>query len=96
MTDFNTIKLKHHWKPISGCPGRYTLSDGVVSLTIPELVGHNIEVKEMTSTSASDPIKYCTFEGGGLISYVKQTGHLHTLCNQEGMERKMKMLKGNT
>ena len=91
---FEELKGKYTWRPISGCPGRYTFSKGVVTLTIQQLTGSSIEISEEVFQGVKDPVSYCHFNGGGLISYKKKEGYLHTLCDEEGMNRKMVMLKG--
>ena len=91
---FNELIAKYSWRPISGCPGRYTFAQGIVALTIQQLTDSSIEVSEEVFQGAKDPVSYCYFSGGGLISYKKKEGYLHTLCDIEGMNRKMAMLKG--
>ena len=90
---YDYLKNRYAWTQITGCPGRYTLAEGVVSASIRELVGADVDVSEGVFENATDPVLYCYFEGGGLITYRKPTGYLHTLCNEAGLDRKMKMLK---
>jgi hypothetical protein len=90
---FEYLMNKYHWTPISGCPGRYILASGVISLSPQELVGNNITISEEKFDAAQDAVCYCYFTNGGLISYKKQNGFLHTLCTKEGMKRKMDLLK---
>ena len=91
---FDLLKSNYVWNPIRNCPGRFILADGVISLSIQDLIGVDIDVYENVFKNTADPVSYCYFKGGGLISYKKPEGYLHTLCNQEGMERKMAMLSG--
>lgn len=91
---FEELKAKYAWRQISGCPGRYTFARGIVTLTIQQLTDSSIEVSEEMFPVAKDPVSYCHFNGGGLISYKKKEGYLHTLCDVEGMNRKMAMLRG--
>ena len=84
---------QYNWKPIAGCPGRYILAEGVTSSSICELIGSEVVVMSQVFQNAPDPVSFCFFKGRGLIAYVKPNGFLHTLCNEEGMERKMKMLE---
>ncbi len=91
---FDKLKNGYRWRPINGCPGRYTFAEGVVALTIQDIVGKDIEVLEENFTGAVDVVYYCHFDGGGLISYKKPDGYLHTLCNTDGIARKLRMLRG--
>lgn len=90
---FEQLKTAYAWTPIPGCPGRYLLSEGVVQASLAELVHESVSVFEQEFTNALDPVSYCYFEGGGLISYKKKDGYLHTLCDTDGMQRKMDMLQ---
>jgi hypothetical protein len=92
---FKELKVKYDWRPISGCPGRYTFAKGIVALTIQQLTDSGIEISEEVFQGAADPVDYCYFNGGGLISYRKNQGYLHTLCDEEGMKRKMAKLRGD-
>lgn len=91
---FDELKAKYNWKPIRHCPGRYILSTGITHLSPEQLVGKALLITEETFQTAKDPVLYCHFEGGGLISYRKKEGYLHTLCDTDGMNRKMISLKG--
>ncbi len=90
---FDKLRAKYEWRPISGCPGRYILTKGVVPITPQQLMGIDAEVSEEVFDQAADPVSYCFFDGGGLISYRKKNGYLHTLCDSSGMERKLAMLR---
>jgi len=92
-TTFDFLMARYDWLPISGCPGRYTLADGITPLSANELAGTEMNVNEAAFLSARDVVCYCYFEGGGMISYKKANGYLHTLCDEEGMVRKMAMLR---
>ena len=93
---YDCLKDKYNWRPIGNCPGRYVLAEGVISKSICQLVGKEVHITEETFENAQDPVSYCFFEGGGLISYSKQDGYLHTLCDESGMKRKLGMLKAKT
>ena len=93
---YNYLKEKYRWKPIENCPGRYTLAEGVVSQNISELIGKTVPIMEECFGNAKDPVSYCFFEGGGMISYSKQGGYLHSLCDELGIKRKLSMLKGES
>lgn len=90
---FEQLKHRYQWKPIAGCPGRYILSEGVVHFSIEELVGQSVEVKKADFKNAADTVYYCHFVGGGVISYAKPDGFLHTLCDTGAMKRKLDMLQ---
>ena len=91
---FDELKARYAWRPISGCPGRYTFARGIVALTIRQLTDSSIEISEEEFQGAKDPVSWCHFSGGGLISYKKKEGYLHTLCDEKGMNRKMAILRG--
>ena len=92
---FDELRTRYRWNPIYGCPGRYVLAQGVVPTTPQQLIELDIEVFEEVFTQTADPVCYCFFEGGGLISYRKKNGYLHTLCDTDGMERKLGMLRAS-
>ncbi len=69
------------------------LAEGLVPQTIDELIGEEIEVIEERFVNARDAVCYCFFDGGGMISYKKTEGYLHTLCDEPGMKRKLKSLR---
>lgn len=93
MDMFKELLEKFEWTPIQGCPGRYLLAKGVIPDSIQELIGPDIVVTEEHARGARDPVCICHFSGGGMISYRKDSGYLHTLCSEEGMRRKLAMLK---
>ncbi|MBN1695967.1 MAG: hypothetical protein JW881_00515 [Spirochaetales bacterium] len=91
--DFNTIFHRYSWKPIRGCPGRYVSNAGMSSLTIPEVVGMDIEVHCCTAAAAKDPVLFAALTDGGIISYKKEDGSfVHTLNTDSGFRRKLTML----
>ena len=89
---FDELMAKYDWQEISGCPGRYLLACGVTNMSPQELVSTHVGFVEVICDQAKDPIVYGFFEGGGLISYKKSNGYLHSLCNTDGMARKLAML----
>ena len=93
---FDILMARYDWVPIPDCPGRYTLLNRITHQSISELVGTDTMVTEVAFDLARDLVCYCHFEGGGMISYKKANGYLHTLCNEEGMTRKMAKLRGTT
>ncbi len=92
---FDKLRARHEWRPISGCPGRYIFAQGVVPITPQQLMERDVEVSEEVFEKVADPVSYCFFEGGGLISCRKTNGYLHALCDSGGMERKLAMLRGD-
>ncbi len=93
---YERVLAVHQWRPIRGCPGRSVLAQGVVDRSVSGIAGFEVEVTEATFPGARDRVAYCFFEGGGLISYKKPNGFLHTLCDEAAMERKLRMLRGGS
>jgi hypothetical protein len=92
---FESLLERYDWKPIPGCPGRYILKGGISPVKPAALVGGDREIREREFTAAPDPVSFCLFPGGGLVSFRKKEGYIHTLCDAGGFERKMRKLKGN-
>lgn len=90
---FQILYQRYRWRPIPGCPGRYLLRGGLHPIPVEEFVGKEFPVFEENFANTPDPVSYCFFPGGGMISYRKPTGYIHTLCETEGMKRKMALLK---
>ncbi len=90
---FNTLLHRYNWKPLPGCPGRYILRGGISHLEPEEIVGEAGKISIEDFPSVPDPVYYSFFTGGGLISYKKAEGFIHTLCDLEGMARKMGKLR---
>ena len=90
---FSDLFARYEWNEIQGCPGRYILGKGIVRDSISELAGKDLAIHEEQFPGAQDPVSYCFFTGGGIISYQKKDGYLHTLCDEEGMNRKLDALK---
>jgi hypothetical protein len=86
---FDSILARWNWREINGCPGRYVL-DQDARLTVAEVVGLNVAVRECTLPNARDPVLVVMFDGGGLISYRRPNGEcVHTLNTAEGLDRKL-------
>jgi hypothetical protein len=94
QTMFDILMAKYEWLPIRGCRGRHTLASGITMLGIKELADTDLSVEEAAFDTARDLVCYCHFDGGGMISYKKPNGYLHTLCNEAGTVRKMAVLRG--
>ena len=90
---FEELQQKLEWVPIRGCPGRFILRAGPVTLRPEEVVGPDCELKEFHVDGAPDIVVAGRLIGGGLISYKKGDGkYLHTLNTEEGFERKLAQL----
>ena len=89
--NFDKLKKKYKWKEIHGCPGRYILKEKYLSLA--DLVDPDDKILEFESKKAKDRVFVIRFDDGGLISYKKDDGFIHTLNDISGFERKLKMLE---
>ena len=94
-TTFDLLLLRHLWRAIHACPGRYVLRGGPVELSPATLAGQDrCELSTHRSSRAEDPVVVARIEGGGLISYAKPDGrYLHTLNTSEGLARKLAELE---
>jgi hypothetical protein len=93
MISFEKIKNKYKWKPIFGCPGRYILMNVCNILTPLEILDENLHLNEFDFESVKDKILIVKIENGALISYKKNNGtYVHTLNDEDGFARKLKML----
>ena len=91
---FEDLFLRWDWRPIPGCPGRYSLSPDVFSGKPERLLNEACAVRELQSPKAPDPVSVAAIEGGGLISYRKPDGRfIHTLNTPEGLKRKLRQLE---
>lgn len=91
---FEYLFLRWNWRPIPGCPGRYSLSPDVFSGEPERLLDETCAVREFQSGKAPDPVSVATIDGGGLISYRKPDGRfIHTLNTPEGLKRKLRQLE---
>ena len=86
--------MNYNWREIPACPGRYVLRGGISPVPPEKLLGDTVPVGEECFTNTPDPVFYCSFSGGGLISFKKPGGYIHTLCDSKGYERRMRKLKG--
>ena len=91
---FEDLFLRWDWRPIPGCPGRYSLSLDVFSGKPERLLSETCAVREFQSPKAPDPVSVAPIDGGGLISYRKPDGRfIHTLNTPEGLKRKLHQLE---
>jgi hypothetical protein len=80
------------WRPIRNCPGRFYLATHNPRLPISALVP-DIQATLYRVRAARDSVLVVEFEGGGLISYLRENGTLmHTLNTSEGLRRKLAQL----
>jgi hypothetical protein len=94
--DFDTLKNKYLWKEIYGCPGRFILKNEDKKLTVEELLKEDLTVNSFKTEKTTDEVLIVRFKGGGLISYKKPDNTCtHTLNNEEGFIKKLKMLEIN-
>ncbi len=93
MSAYREVAKKWKWYPIKNCPGRYVLDGGAQETTIQQLLGQEVTIREYQLEIARDTVLVVELSGGGVISYRKPNGlYVHTLCNSDGFERKLKQL----
>ncbi len=83
------------WRPIGGCPGRFTLA-GRVARELPpsEAFGLEQAASVHDSAGARDRVFVVALAEGGLISYRRADGSfVHTLNTPEGFARKLAQLE---
>lgn len=86
---FADMLAQHPWRPIRGCPGRFSLAPN--ARTPYELTG--LPGQEHSGGPSRDPFVVTPLEDGGLISYQHADGlYLHTLGDSDGWGRKLRML----
>ncbi len=91
---FEDLFLRWDWRPIPGCPGRYSLSPDLFSGEPERLLNETCAVREFQSGKAPDPVSVAAIDGGGLISYRKLDGRfIHTLNTPEGLKRRLCQLE---
>ncbi|MBF9018940.1 MULTISPECIES: hypothetical protein [unclassified Oceanispirochaeta] len=93
MLSFDEMLQRGDWKSLPHCPGRYILAGGLSALTMAELLGCELTVREYRTPNAPDNVLICELRDGGIISFVKdRQRYIHTLCNAEGFDRKLRQL----
>jgi|PlaIllAssembly_1097288.scaffolds.fasta_scaffold451541_1 hypothetical protein len=92
LLTFEALLAAHPWRPIRGCPGRFTLASTLTPAAMlglepaEPLAEHRVE-------AAADPVIVASVVGGGLISYRRGAGwFVHTLNTPEGFARKLERL----
>lgn len=92
--EFERVLGLFKWKPIFNCPGRYILRQ-CSKETFKNYYSKLTHLEDIKSPKIKDPTFLYRFESGGLISYRKDNGDfIHTLCNKEGLSRKLEELEG--
>jgi len=79
-------------------PGRYVCKDHIDQLTPVEVLGPEFEVRVLSfeETSTKDPVLVVVFpDKGGLLTYRKLNGFVHTLNTPSGLLRKLKAIGVN-
>ena len=93
MPTFDSLHAKHLWRPIPDCPGRYVLRGTARDLSIEQVAGEALAVREFRVSATSDTVLVAVFEGGGLISFRKLDGSVvHTLNTPDGLARRLAQL----
>ncbi len=87
---FDALFAAHPWRPIRGCPGRFSLPAG--TLPFADLAGS--EPRVFRVPAAPDEVLVARLaDGAGVISYRRADGTLvHTLGTPEGFVRKLAQL----
>ena len=90
MATFDDIYERYNWRPIRDCPGRYVLRDASKELTVEQVMGVEVSVREFRVDGTPDVVLVAKFPGGGLISFRKPTGVIvHTLNTPDGLARRL-------
>ena len=90
MPTFDALRARHHWQPIPRCPGRYVLRGTARDLSIEQVAGEALAVREYHVAATPDTVLVALFEGGGLISFRKPDGTVvHTLNTPDGLARRL-------
>lgn len=86
---FSTLLARWPWKPLRGCPGRYSLA--MTRMTPAEVVEGGIEARDHGVLPSGDRLLVLLLsDGSGLISYQKPDGFfVHTLNTPAGLARKL-------
>src|SRR5262245_21836839 len=89
---FACLWASWHWRPIRNCRGRHCLVTSNSRLPVSALIPGTLAAIYRVR-AARDPVLVVEFEGGGLISYLREDGTLmHTLNTSGGFHRKLRQL----
>ncbi len=87
---FEKMISEWKWRPIYNCPGRFKLNNVDTTISIDDLLGFEMEVKQFQTSKAMDMVLIVPFSDGGIISYKREDGsYIHTLNNEDGFKRKL-------
>ena len=93
MVTFDTVRARWSWQPIPDCPGRYVLRDAPKHLSVEQVVGAAVPVREFRVPVTPDVVHVAVFAGGGLICFAKPNGSIvHTLNTPDGLQRRLARL----
>jgi hypothetical protein len=91
---FEKVEILGDWTPIRDCPGRFVLRGVAPTMSLRELLGPDVAIREHQSPLARDPIFVAALADGGMISYARADGTwLHTLGDEAGFRRKLAQLR---
>ena len=94
MTTFDAVRAKWKWRAIPDCPGRYVLRGAARDLSIEQVAGEALTVREFHVATTPDTVLVAFFDGGGLLSFRKPDGSIvHTLNTPEGLARRLARLE---
>jgi hypothetical protein len=94
MPTFGEVRARWNWQAIPGCPGRYVLRGATRTLSVEEIAGETVLVREFQVAGTPDGVLVTQLDGGGLISFRKANGVVvHTLNTPEGLARRLARLE---
>jgi hypothetical protein len=89
---FKALFAAHPWRPIRGCPGRFSFASAISPQLLLGL-DSSVPLNEHQIEAATDPVTTVSVAGGGLISFRHADGwFVHTLNTPEGFVRKLAQL----
>lgn len=93
MASFAEVRARWDWRAIPDCPGRYVLRGAERNLSVEQVVGGAVPVREFRVAATPDTVLVALLEGGGLIAFRKASGVVvHTLNTEAGLLRRLARL----
>ncbi len=93
MATFDEVLARWDWHAIPDCPGRYVLRGTERNLSVEQVVGEAVRVREFQVAATPDRVLVVRFDGGGLIAFHKANGVVvHTLNTDSGLARRLARL----
>lgn len=94
LPGFDDLWTAWTWRPIRGCPGRFTLVDADQRRPVASITGQMVDITAHDVPGVRDRVLVTQFpDGAGLISYARVDGTLlHTLNTPAGFVRKLGQL----